>query len=207
MSLMRTLLGQFRRPHGTLGHLAGWIMARRPSNRQRNLWTLDLLEVAPGHRVLEIGFGPGFAIEQLAERCPEARIVGIDHSAAMLAQATRRNRAAIRRGQVTLRCAPVEAPGSLDGPFDRVYSANVAQFWDDRGAVFRRIRAALAPGGRVVTTYLPRHRSASDDDALAFGRLVASEMHAAGFAEVELRQGARAPVLMVSIVGAVPAGG
>jgi hypothetical protein len=38
--LRQTAFGQFSRPHGRLGCAAGWIMVNRPSNRQRNEWTL-----------------------------------------------------------------------------------------------------------------------------------------------------------------------
>jgi hypothetical protein len=53
--LHRYLIKQFGRPSGFVGRLAGWSMARRPSNRQRNQWTVDLLRLTPGDRVLEIG--------------------------------------------------------------------------------------------------------------------------------------------------------
>jgi hypothetical protein len=34
---------QFGRPRGVTGRLAGWLMAYRGSNRQRNLWVVSLL--------------------------------------------------------------------------------------------------------------------------------------------------------------------
>ena len=46
---------QFGKPTGTLGVLAGLVMSRRQSNRQRNDWTLDLLDIRPADRVLEPG--------------------------------------------------------------------------------------------------------------------------------------------------------
>ena len=56
--LYRRVMGQFGRPSGALGALAGVVMATRASNRRRNAWTVELLEVQPDHQVLEIGFGP-----------------------------------------------------------------------------------------------------------------------------------------------------
>ena len=64
MSLRQNIVGQFKQPHGSLGQVAGFIMAKRPSNIERNQWTLDLLDLRPDDRVLEIGFGPGIAIEK-----------------------------------------------------------------------------------------------------------------------------------------------
>jgi hypothetical protein len=64
--VIRWLAGQFHRPHGVGGHLAGWVMAHRCSNRRRNRWVVSLLDVQPAGRVLEIGFGPGIAIAELS---------------------------------------------------------------------------------------------------------------------------------------------
>ncbi|NNC63994.1 MAG: class I SAM-dependent methyltransferase, partial [Gammaproteobacteria bacterium] len=91
MSLQQELVAQFRQPTGALGRLAGWTMAHRPSNRQRNACTIELLELAPDDDVLEIGYGPGVAIEQASREIVDGRILGFDHSKVMHEQASRRN--------------------------------------------------------------------------------------------------------------------
>lgn len=53
----RFLHRMFAHPSGFLGHLGGWIMGL--SNQDIAQWTLEALDVQPGDRVLEIGFGPG----------------------------------------------------------------------------------------------------------------------------------------------------
>jgi SAM-dependent methyltransferase len=78
--MIDAVMGQFGRPRGLAGILAGWEMTVRPSNRKRNLWAVDLLEVRPADRVLEIGFGPGVAIRALARRASAGFVYGIDHS-------------------------------------------------------------------------------------------------------------------------------
>src|SRR6266536_2086027 len=50
--LARAIRSQFRQPRGVAGWLAGWEMALRSSNRQRNVWAVGLLGVAPTDRVL-----------------------------------------------------------------------------------------------------------------------------------------------------------
>ena len=77
---------------GFWGHVAGWIMACRPSNRQRNARTVDLLNPQLGQSVLEIGVGPGLALQRAAARVGDQEFVaGIDASGLMLAEAARRN--------------------------------------------------------------------------------------------------------------------
>jgi protein-L-isoaspartate O-methyltransferase len=88
----RVGLAQFHHPTGLGGHLAGWIMSRRPSNVARNRWAVQLLEVQPSERVIELGCGPGVAVAALATRAVRGLVVGVDHSQVMIRQARRRNR-------------------------------------------------------------------------------------------------------------------
>src|SRR4051812_2684160 len=87
-----------RAARGIAGRVVGWVMAHRNSNVERNRWVVSLLEVQPADRVLEIGFGPGVAITELAARATQGQVYGIDHSQVMVEQASRRNAAAIRAG-------------------------------------------------------------------------------------------------------------
>jgi SAM-dependent methyltransferase len=130
MSAKKYLISQFKRPRGILGRLAGWIMANRPSNRLRNAWTVDLLDLRPDDRVLEVGYGPGLALRLAAERVSDGRIVGIDHSEAMRDQARIRNRAAVAAGRVKLFVGSVAelsqpSDSELDGPFDKILGSTL----------------------------------------------------------------------------------
>src|SRR5262245_66684271 len=87
---------QFGCPSGFWGSIVGWIMASRSSNRRRNAWAVSVLGVHRWDRVLEIGFGPGIAIREMSRIAVEGQVCGLDHSARMLHQASRRNAAAIR---------------------------------------------------------------------------------------------------------------
>src|ERR1700731_311741 len=128
-ALDRDVVGQGHHPRGPAGIVAGWVFAHRPSNRQRNRWAVSLLDVQPADHVLEIGFGPGLAVAELA-RAGAGHVYGVDHSDVMLRQASRRNAAAIRGGRVTLIKGPVDQlPPALDGPFDAIVAVNSLGFW------------------------------------------------------------------------------
>ena len=57
----------------------------------KNRWTIELLDLKEDEHVLEIGFGPGVAIQMASQRVPRGVVVGIDHSEVMLRQAMKRN--------------------------------------------------------------------------------------------------------------------
>src|SRR3989441_1771583 len=118
MAIRQSIVSQFMRPRGFAGWLAGWEMALRSSNRKRNVWAVGLLGVEPTDRVLEIGFGPGIAIRELSRRAMHGLVCGVDHSAVMVRQATRRNAAAVRAGRVELRLGAAEHLPSFAALFD-----------------------------------------------------------------------------------------
>ncbi len=100
-----------------------------------------------GRRILELGTGTGETTRRLLARHPEAVLVGIDESEAMLAAAGQ----ALPTGRVDLRVGRLEDP-LPDGPFDLVASALCIHHLDGPGKadLFQRVRAVLRPGGRFV---------------------------------------------------------
>ena len=161
-SLRTRLVSQFGHPRGIAGRLAGWVMAHRRSNRWRNAWTVDLLDLQPGGRVLEIGFGPGLSLHWIASRVGTLGFVaGIDLSDTMLSQAQHRNRVAVASGRMDLRVASVTDPPDFGASFDAVLAVNTIGFWPDPASRFREIRERLIPGGRFAVTMQPRSKGAT----------------------------------------------
>jgi ubiquinone/menaquinone biosynthesis C-methylase UbiE len=93
-------------------------MGRRSSNVTRNRWAVELLDVQPTDRIIELGCGPGVTIAALAARASHGLVVGVDHSQVMIAQAGRRNKAAMTAGRVRLINASVQHLTVPNGPFD-----------------------------------------------------------------------------------------
>ncbi len=206
MTLRTHLVSQFRAPRGLVGRLAGQVMAHRPSNRARNLWTVDVLDLAPAHRVLEIGCGPGIALEAVAQRVTAGEIWAIDHSALMVTEAQARNRGAVSSGRMHIVRGATEAmPSGLDG-FDRIYSVNVVQFWAEPAQVFTDLASRLNPGGLLATTYMPRSEKASAADASAMAEKLLSWMDQAGFSDTRAEYLPLRPVPAVCVIGSVESG-
>jgi SAM-dependent methyltransferase len=202
--LMRTLARQFGRPTGTLGRMAGWIMANRASNRERNLRTLEILSIEPEDRVLELGFGPGFALARAAVLAPRGHVLGVDHSEVMLAQAARRNAPAIARGLIELRLAAAEELELAPESVDKAYAVNVLMFWRDPVAVLRRVRGFLRPGGLLAITHQPRNPGASSADTERSAQRIREAMREAGYESIRSETIELRPVRAACVMGRRP---
>jgi SAM-dependent methyltransferase len=183
-ALDHDVIGQAHHPRGAAGRVTGWEMAHRPSNRQRSGWVVSLLAVQPADQVLEIGFGPGLAVAELA-RAGAGHVSGIDHSGVMLRQASRRNAAAIRAGRATLINVPVDQlPAALDGPFDAILAVNSLGFWPAPAERLAELRRRLAPGGRIAIASQPRCPGATADTSRSAADEVENLLRSAGFTQM-----------------------
>jgi ubiquinone/menaquinone biosynthesis C-methylase UbiE len=156
---------QFSGPSGPLGRVAGGLMARL--NGPLNEWAVDLLELSPRDRVLEVGYGPGLAIERIAARA--SLVVGVDRSELMRRQAARRNRAGLDAGRVELH---VGSAGRLPLPsarFTHALAVNSLQFWPDLPAALAELRRVLLPQGRLLLVLRMRRDSAGRFDRSRHG--------------------------------------
>jgi trans-aconitate methyltransferase len=94
---------------------------------------------APG-RVLDLGTGTGRVARVLAERWPEAEVVGADASAGMLEEARRLG------GRVRYEAADASALPYPDAGFELVALNNMIPFFDELARV-------TAPGGHVAVAF------------------------------------------------------
>jgi SAM-dependent methyltransferase len=203
-SLKQRVIRQFGKPTGIPGRIAGWIMANRPSDRERSLRTLGLLQIEPGDRVMEIGFGPGVAIGEAAKLANRGHVAGIDHSGLMVQVAERRNAVAIADGRVTLYLASPANMPDFPQPFDKAYAVNVHMFWQDKSAALQNILQTLRYGGVFALTFQPRNVGASDEDAKRAGEAIVTNMRDAGFGEIQVELFKMKPVSTVCVVGRRP---
>lgn len=200
MSFRRQLVSQFQQPMGVLGSLAGMIMANRPSNVKRNHWTVDLLNLQSDDRVLELGFGPGIAIQYAATKVTQGSITGVDHSEVMLRQASKRNAAAITKGRVELFLGSLGNLPQYDMPFTKIFSANVVQFWKEPIVEFRKLHSMLVDKGLLASTYMPRNKNASNEDGRVKAEEIQRQLRQAGFQSIQICELILQPVNAYSVL-------
>jgi ubiquinone/menaquinone biosynthesis C-methylase UbiE len=154
---------QLRKPQGLLGGILGKLM--RFGNKPANVWAISLADVRPSDRVLEIGFGPGVAIRQLARLAPDGHVCGVDFSPEMVRQARKLNAAFVAAGRVDLREGDATTLPFEDKTFDKVLAVNVIYFWPEPLPSLDEIRRVLKPGGRLVLYFT--HRDSMSGFAVA----------------------------------------
>jgi SAM-dependent methyltransferase len=118
----------------------------------------------PVRRVLDIGSGPGVGTCELARLFPEAHVVAVDGSPAMLERATRRAAAHGLDQWVTTHLA--ELPGGLDGldPVDVIWASMSLHHVGDETEALRVLRDRLAPNGLLVLAEVAEPMRVLPDD-------------------------------------------
>jgi SAM-dependent methyltransferase len=128
----------------------------RRGNAPLNLWMVELLQVEPGDRILEVGFGPGVALAALLARASTGFVAGVDVSESMVRQAHSRHAAAIAAGQLEIRQGDADSLPYDDATFDTVCGAHVIYFWPDPVRTVRELRRVLRPEGTLALGYQER---------------------------------------------------
>ena len=117
---------------------------------------LDAARVGPGVRVLDVATGPGYVAAAAARR--GAAVVGVDFSAAMLAEARRHH------PEVEFQAGDAEALPFPDATFDAVVMSFGLLHLGRPDQALAEAHRVLRPGGRVGFTVWAR-----PDEAVAFG--------------------------------------
>lgn len=120
---------------------------------QHEVWSpvtrafLDRLGVRPGARVLDVGCGPGFVAEELAERVgPAGHVVALDESPLWHEHLAQRL-AARGLANVELRRGRVQDAELEPAAYDLVFARWVLSFVPELDEVVARLARTLAPGG------------------------------------------------------------
>jgi ubiquinone/menaquinone biosynthesis C-methylase UbiE len=107
---------------------------------------IELAELRPGERVLDVACGTGVVTRLAAERVGGAAVAGVDVNPGMLRVA----RQVTGDTAIEWREASAEALPLGDETFDVVLCQMGLQFFPDRLGAVREMRRVLIPGGRVV---------------------------------------------------------
>jgi trans-aconitate methyltransferase len=146
----------------------------------RLAWAVDLLDVQPGDRILEVGCGRGVAADLICRRLEGGSLLAVDRSAKAIAAAESRNSAHIDAGTARFQAAELsELDPAEAGRFAKVLAVNVNAFWVGAAAAeLALVAELLEPGGHLRLVYDPPSASG----VARLQNLLATHLDRAGFA-------------------------
>jgi cyclopropane fatty-acyl-phospholipid synthase-like methyltransferase len=157
---------------------------------------VEVLDVAPADRVLEIGCGHGVAVSLICARLGRGRITAIDRSPKMIAMARKRNRDC--GDKVRFITAKVEDADLGSEMYDKVFAVHVAALHRP-GKALEAVRAHLAADGLLFLFSQAPHWT-KRSDASRHGRELAAVMEEAGFAVDGVKVGAVGASYMAGVI-------
>ncbi len=160
--------------------------------------TLALMELKPGHRVLDLGCGAGWASRLLAQAVGggdrSGQVVGLDVSDEMI----RRARAAsIQFDNLLFVVGSAQQIPWQEDFFDKVLSVESFYYYGDQGGALDELRRVMAPAGELyilINLYKDNHYSLRWVDELKVPVQVKSEqeyiemLKAHGYEEVRAKR-------------------
>lgn len=114
------------------------------------------VEVSAPRRVVDLGCGPGTLTATLADRWPQAQVVGVDSSPEMIERATEHRRASLDFHLEDLRTWLDSCP---DDSVDVMVSNATLQWIPEHLTLMTSVARVLAPGGQVAIQVPGNHES------------------------------------------------
>ncbi len=148
--------------HGHGRDLDSYIAAME--SPERAIWqkpdeVLAALELSPGERVADIGAGPGYFTLPIAKAVgPGGKVWAVDIEQKMLDHLRQRADAGDVHN-IDYLLVPEDDPSLPKGSVDTIIIVDTYHHFADRPAYVAKLRAALAPGGRLVNIdFIPKPR-------------------------------------------------
>ncbi len=154
MAKLEFIARQSSHPRGLLGEVVACAMSY--DTARVNRMAIDRLDLSLSDSVLELGFGHGRTILQIAARTRQGFVAGIDPSEVMIRHARFRNGRYIRQGRLALHLGESSEIPYSDDRFDKAFAVHVLYFWSDPRADLVEIRRVLRSGGLLLIGFRPK---------------------------------------------------
>lgn len=139
---------QARKPSGMAGRfIAGPLFEK--GNHELNALMFKTLSVSENDYVLEIGFGTGKLINEIAHRIKNGVIEGVDFSKIMVDSAKKKNMRHIKTDKVKIFFGDFDKVHFKETYYDKILTVNTIYFWENPETTISKINRLLKPGGKV----------------------------------------------------------
>lgn len=195
--MFNILARQFENPKGMLGKLAGKIMYSE--NRTINSWTVKKLDIKNKDRILEVGYGPGYCIKYIMNRCRCVYMDGADLSKDMAAAAEKRNKEWIDEGRVRLFTGDIHSIASNLDTYHKIISINNYPLWTKPRETLGMLYEKTEAGGEIAITVQPREKDADSLITKNLAKIIEADLASAGYEEIQSSFKDVQPVLAVCV--------
>jgi ubiquinone/menaquinone biosynthesis C-methylase UbiE len=158
---------RFFQPYEIAGRFVGNLLAWKSGPELR--FAIEALDLQPEDQVLEIGFGSGHALGQIAARVSRGVVIGVDPSEEMVIRAARRHRELITSGRMQLELGGVEDLPFTYKQFTKVLAENNFHLWPNQERNLVEVQRVMKKSGQLIITQRMRqtnehHQSPSGID-------------------------------------------
>jgi SAM-dependent methyltransferase len=188
---------QAKKPSGWFGRV---VMSRlfNKGNAALNNSIKDLLDLQENDKVLEIGFGPGKLINEIASITTKGIVEGIDFSEAMYAEACKINKKYIASNRVKIQKGNCDDMPYENESFDKICTSNTIYFWDDPNKIIKEMFRVIKYRGTIVLGFRDKEQMEKlplSDDVFNLYSLeeVKTFLSNAGFADIRIEESGEKP--------------
>lgn len=172
--LIDYLSKQAANPEGLIGGIITKIWSGYFNNL--NKWSLTLIDIGDYDTILDIGFGGGSNMKNMALENTDCTIYGVDISEESLKTATELNRQQVNDGKVILSLGDAADLPFKDDFFDLLTASQTHIYWEELQKGLSECYRVLVQDGKFLITceidkieyHLSEYRNADDFEALLY---------------------------------------
>lgn len=151
---LKGLAAQLRKPSGEWALRVGEFM--NTGNADMNKHAIATLNPTAGDRILEIGMGNGYFVNEILSKHADIIYTGCDYSQEMVDAAVSNNVQYADRDKAEFVCSDAMNMPFADGAFNKIFTVNTLYFWDEREKVLNEISRVLQGGGELIIGIRPK---------------------------------------------------
>jgi len=169
-------------------------------NKTLSQWTVEQLHISPYQHILEVGFGLGNTLREVANKLQVGFIAGVDESVAMYQQASRKNKIYLQKELMQLHTGTINDLPYPSQYFHSIYATHIYAAWKEPQYKFMQMHSLLKNGGRLVTVFQPRFAK-TEKELWTAAEKIQQEYHEAGLTDIRISFRDMSPVNAIAAVG------
>ena len=173
---------------------------RVSENKTISSWIIEQLHVQPYQHILEVGYGTGNTLHEIAKKSKAGFLAGIDESVSMYQQAYRKNKKFIENELIQLHVGTIETLPYPANYFHNIYAGNIYNSWSEPQYKFMQLNSLLRNGGKLITVFQPE-QSLTEKEIWDLAEIVQQQYTEAGFCDVRFSLRDMHAATAIAVVG------